>query len=113
MFEKLHKANAEKLVAILDKNSKTLNDLEMSLMHTLSSGGEVDTSAHNFDIEDITLDLPTNNYELSQNLSKSECIAPPSDRDSTSDFAKITHVLLETLRSTDINATGFSYDSLL
>lgn len=103
VFEKLHKANAEKLVAILDKNSKTLNDLEMSLMHTLSSGGEVDTSAHNFDIEDITLDLPTNNYELSQKFVKVRVHRSSFlDRDSTSDFAKITHVLLETLRSTDI-----------
>lgn len=111
IFEKLIKSNRQKVVEILQAQSRTLSDLEVVLMHTFA-GSDVTDSAYEADFEDMEL---TN--EVSKPLVDTflECKVNRSDFfnvETSSEFSRISQVLLSSIRNLSVEKqvlTTFSF----
>lgn len=99
VFNNLLKANKEKFLSILAQSEKSMSDLELVLMHTLSAASDAPADAYNAYLEDVSIDLE-NKAEVHQRFF--ECRSQATSffsMASSEDFAKMTPVLLDSVRS--------------
>lgn len=100
LFEKLVKTNKQKVLEILESQSKTFADLEVILMHTFS-GNDVSDGAYEADLEDI--EVPAATASSSDEL-YAQCKPKNSDFlnvTSSEEFNSMSLVLLNSIRKLD------------
>lgn len=98
VFDKLIKSNKDKVVEILQSQSKTWNDLEVVLMHTFA-GSDVSDSAYEADFEDVELS-DESSKTMSELFTKNKLKnAEFFNTASSADFNRITQVLLTSMSS--------------
>lgn len=106
VFNKLLKADKAKFLSILEQNKKTISDLELVLMHTLAATSDADVSAYDAYLEDVSVELEKNDI-VGQRFAKYKTQASSFfSIASSDDFAKMTPILLDSVRVTAPSKQG-------
>lgn len=99
VFNKLLKTDKQKFLSILEQDQKSITDLELVLMHTLSAASGADSLSYDAYLGDVSVEVETNDVSR---ISFSQCKVQTSSffsNASSNDFAKLTPVLLDAVRS--------------
>ncbi|OBA22662.1 hypothetical protein METBIDRAFT_38153 [Metschnikowia bicuspidata var. bicuspidata NRRL YB-4993] len=100
-FERLVKCDRNRLLAILDAQNKTLADLEMALLRTLTDA-DVNASVYEADYLKIAVEGPADDHVKASFASHASTRKSFLSSDSSDDFALLVLVLLDSMHHAEV-----------
>lgn len=106
VLNKLTKADKSKFLSLLEQNDKTIADLELILGHTLAVAPDSVVSTYADYLDDVSVEIETNDDVGRRFAEFKTQVGSFFSTASSDDFAKMTPVLLDSLRTTDPKKQG-------